>query len=108
MVTAAELSAYPEEVRDFVTALIANAKTNEDWAKPDLEGGKCFAETIPYVKRIPDGSVRIMDNYERFFDTIYQRSADGVWTIRAMYSDEPAKPYTFEQCMGDAQIMFTG
>lgn len=109
MVTAAALSEFPDEVRQFVTAMIANAKTVEGWAVLEFnDDTECFADRIPYVKRLSDGSVQICDNIEKFFSTIYRFSPEGVWTVREMYSDEPPKPYTFEQCMADASIMFTG
>lgn len=109
MVTAAALSEFPDEVQQFVAALIANAKKVKGWEALEFGGGtECFADRIPYVRRLEDGGFQVCDNFEKFFDTIYKRSADGVWTIRAMYSDEPERAYTFEQCMADASIMFTG
>lgn len=105
----------PNQVKDFVTALVANAKLNKEWAICDMEGGKCFADTIPYVKRQVDGSYQISDNYERFFDTIYvfTPNADathspGEWSLRYGYSDIAPHSYTYEQAMADASIMFTG
>lgn len=104
----------PWQVQNFVAALIANARTVEGWETPDLAGGKCFAETIAYVKKKPDGSIQVCDNYEKFFDIIYlytpgkDVNEEGMWTIRHMYSDEPAESYSYEQCMADASIMFTG
>ena len=129
----------PEQVRRFVQALIDNAKSaDEEWRKPDMAGGKCFAETIPYVSRESDGRIQVCDNYERLFGTVYTyyppgvgdgeckcaentehasqpclacqggSSSEGRWTTRQMYSDEGDKPYTFDKCMADASIMFTG
>lgn len=111
----ADLSTFPEQVRTFVQALIANAKEVEGWEVCDLEGGKCFADTIPYVKLLSDGRIQVCDNYEKFFDTIYTYtpSADeseraGKWEIRWMYADREPRSYTFEKCMADAHCMFTG
>ena|SRR5277367_80809 len=98
----------PEQVTSFVTALIANAKQVEGWDGHDMEGGKSFAETIPYVKRLDDGSIQVCDNYERFFDTIYTHSPQGEWSVRWMYADRQAQAYSYEQAMSDANIMFTG
>lgn len=103
----------PEPVARFVAALRDNALKVEDWSTPDLKGGRCFADTVVHVSVKPDGSVTICDNYERFFSTIYTYtpdadSPDGRWTTRRMYSDEPAAPYSFEEAMADASIMFTG
>jgi len=103
----ANLGTLPEEVRNFVKALVENAKQVEDWAKPDMSEGRCFADTIAYVSRRDDGSVEVSDNYERFFDTIYIYQ-DGEWKTRRLYSEQEPKNYTYEQCMADASIMFTG
>lgn len=98
----------PEQVKSFVEALIANAKQVEGWDTCDLEGGKCFADTIPYVKKLDDGSVEVCDNYEKFFDGIFIYSAEGDWSLRFMYSDRLPELYSYEKAMADASIMFTG
>jgi hypothetical protein len=98
----------PEQVKTFVDALVANAKQVEGWDECDLEGGKCFADTVVYVKRLEDGSIQVCDNYEKFFDTIYTHSPEGQWSIRWMYADREPQTYSYEQAMSDASIMFTG
>lgn len=110
-----DLSTLPEQVRTFVLAAIANAKEVEGWDICDMEGGKCFADTILYVKRLDDGRIEVSDNYEKFFDIIYTYTPSqdesmraGVWNIRWMFADRSPRTYTFEQCMSDARCMFTG
>lgn len=109
-----DLATLPEPVRRFVEALRENARRVPTWDVPSLEGSKCFADTIVYVYATADGRITICDNYERFFSTIYDFRPDpadpsgGTWSIRQAYSDEPGEPYTFEQAMADAAIMFTG
>lgn len=100
--------ALPEQVKTFVAALVQNAKQVEEWAICDMEGGKCFADTIPYVKTLEDGSVQVCDNYEKFFDTIYTYHPTHGWSIRWMYADRAPKSYSYEMAMADANIMFTG
>jgi hypothetical protein len=105
----AKLDTLPEEVKTFVSALVANAKQVEGWDTCDMEGGRCFADTIPYVKTLDDGeSVQVCDNYERFFDTIYTYHPTQGWSIRWMYADREPESYSYEKAMADAQIMFTG
>ena len=97
----------PDQVSSFVAALIANAKRIEGWEVCNLRDGKCFADTVVYVKRLTDGSWQVCDNYEKFFSAIYLYK-DGEWSIRHMYSELPAKPFDYYKCMLDADIMFTG
>lgn len=108
-----DLATLPEPVRRFVEALRDNALLVPTWDVPSLEGDKRFADTVVYVYSTPDGRTTICDNYERFFSTIYDYTpgadgAEGTWTIRHAYSDEPGEPFSFEQAMADAAIMFTG
>lgn len=104
-----DLATLPEPVRRFVEAIRDNALRVPSWDVPSLEGGKRFADTVVYVSAKDDGRITICDNYERFFPTIYTYTpSDDTWSIRHMYSEEPAEPYSFEQAMADAAIMFTG
>lgn len=104
----------PGPVQRFLTALRENALQVEGWADMEFEGGKaCFADRIAYTKVKDDGTITICDNFERFFSTIFEYRPDpaepnGRWTIREMYSDEPARAYSFELAMADASILFTG
>ncbi len=103
----------PEPVQRFLTALRDNALRVEGWEVKDLAGGKCIADRVAHVEVKDNGTITICDNFERFFATMYDYTPDanepnGRWMVREMYSDEPAKPYSFELAMADAAIMFTG
>jgi hypothetical protein len=91
------MSTLPEPVKAFLAAMIENGK--KVWAP--TETGFCFAEEIPYVAVNEDGSVEISDNFERFFNWTYAYSPTGEWTI-------DGKPYSYEEAMADAGMMFTG
>lgn len=94
-------SEMPDEVRQLKEAIEANERASS------AENGM---ESLPdpvYAKKNSDGSWSVLDNYERFFDTIYIYR-DGQWSVREMYSDEPERPYSFARAMSDARIMYTG
>lgn len=106
---------WPEPVKLFVEAMIANAKKVEGWDEPSLIHGsvETFADSVVYVKRLDDGNgnvtFEVMDNYERFFDRIYRYDpANNAWQVRWCYSEREPIAYTFERAMLDASIMFTG
>ena len=101
-------SRLPEQVRNFITACVANAKTVGTWSVCDMEGGKCFADTLLCISQNDDGSVEISDNYEQFFSTIYTYTAQGEWKVRRMYSEEAYRPYSYEKAMRDASVLYTG
>jgi hypothetical protein len=105
-----DLNTLPEQVSNFVQALIFNAMEVEGWNVNDMEGGSCFADTIPHVKVNEDDSITICDNYDgRLFEIIYTYHSEDVWTVRRMYSDIPFDDtYSYAKCMADASIMFTG
>jgi hypothetical protein len=97
----------PEPVQEFVRRAMESAK--KAWSE-DEDGGPTdsFFNTLLGVTRTPEGVV-ILDNFERFFDTIYLYTTDGEWKIRHMYSEESGyKPYTEEQALQDASMLYTG
>jgi len=103
-----KLAQAPDQVRQFVHALISNAKEVEGWEVCDMEDGKCFADTIAHIEHKEDGRWVVCDNYERFFSLIYTYTVAGEWTVRRMYGEGGEMPYSFAKCMADASIMFTG
>jgi len=90
-----------KQVSEFVKAVKENAR--KVWTEAD---DASFIDSLLYVREDHEGTA-IMDNYERFFDSIYRVDAKGNWYVRnGYYSSE--KPYTFEKAMSDASIMYTG
>jgi predicted porin len=91
------------QVKSFVEAILSNARTK--WDSPDDEG---FVEKLLYIRQEGD-VIEVSDNFERFFDTIYQYNVvTDTWRLRYGYSDKPEKAYSYEKAMSDASIMYTG
>ncbi len=95
-----EFDKLPEQVQAFVVKLRANASTVEGWDDD-------FVSELLYIDRKEDGSITVSDNYEKFFSTIYTYTVEGTWMIRSMWGGGD-KPYSHEQAMSDASIMYTG
>lgn len=94
------MSELPKQVQDFVRA----AKKN---AMKAFDNDKAFVSGLLYLGKYPDGTIEIADNYERFFSTMYFYTPDGKWETRRMYSESARrKPYTYEQAMQDASMLY--
>jgi hypothetical protein len=105
----------PDEVKAFVAAIRDNARKVwnrvEDPDSTDEENEE-FVRTLLHITQLEDGSITVCDNYERFFSLVYRfQPRWKSWSVRSMYpsmSESEERPYTYDKCMGDASILYTG
>jgi hypothetical protein len=86
------------QVKQFIETVKKNA--SKVWTDSEDED---FINSLLYVHSLPDGSVSISCNHEKYFNTIYRVDTSGNWFVRHAYCNKAEQPYCYEQAMIDAE-----